>query len=279
MTTEIDETLNIASYIAKAVERLDDRNIRGVEDYLPTGIGDLDVMIGGLHRKSVTLLGGCTGSGKTAMVIRILANISRETIKKYRVGYLSNAFSLDLFAEHLIIHCAQVESVKIRDGEMNDADWCRIWEIADKLCHAGIFPSVIDGLDFDQVCDRVIAMVEDNGLDLVIVDGYDHLPSEAVRKLKLLAEKFNVAILVTCSISEKPNLENRFPILSDFDENKGLIRTADVVTMLYRANYYFDNIKPDATVTQLLVAKNYFGRTGIVNFRFDWQRYDFLDMK
>ncbi|MBQ0107781.1 MAG: hypothetical protein KBS34_01415, partial [Phascolarctobacterium sp.] len=99
-----------------------------------------------------------------------------------------------------------------------------------------------------------------------------------VRQLKKIAKENNVAIVVTCDISERPNLEKRLPVLSDFEGNKVLVKIADVVWILHRLSYYFDDKDTDPNIFELLVPKNKHGQIGVQHLLWDREKQIFRDL-
>lgn len=269
-----DCVVKVVEHWDKLSENTDENN----EDItLLTGMIDLDKMRAAPHRGDVVVLGGIIGSGRTTLLSEILGYQARNSFK-YKVAYLEMGQDLDKFIEQTAGNSFGLDWNKVRTGQLTDKDFAKIWPLADKLSQADIYLSDIEDLDFDKVCDRVLELIKAHNLEMVIIDGYDFATEDNVRQLKKIAKENNVAIVVTCDISEKPNIENRLPVLSDFEGNQELVKMADVVWILHRLSYYLDDNDANPYTCELLVPKNKHGQIGMQFLFWDKGKQIFRDM-
>lgn len=281
MESENNQCKKFEDYVGLVVERWDrlSAHAGNIDEntVLATGLIDLDRMGAAPHPGDVVVFGGIIGSGRTILLIEILA-YQLEKNPKRRIAYLESGHDLYNVAESITRRYIHLDVNKIRTGQITDKDFEKIWPLADKLSQADVYFSDIEDLDFNQVCDRVLELIKAHNLEMVIIDGYDFATEDNVRQLKKIAKENNVAIVVTCEISERPNLEKRFPVLSDFEGNKGLVKLADLVWILYRLSYYFDDKDTDPNVCELLVPKNRHGQIGVQHLLWDREKQIFRDM-
>lgn len=281
MENENNQCKKFEDYIGPIVERWDRLSAHAgnidENNVLVTGLIDLDRMGAAPHPGDVVVFGGIVGSGRTTLLIEILA-YQFEKNPKRRVAYLESGHDLYNFAESIMRRYIHLDVNKIRTGQITDKDFEKIWPLADKLSQADVYFSDIEDLDFDQVCDRVLELVKTHNLEMVVIDGYYFATEDNVRQLKKIAKENNVAIVVTCDISDRIYTENRLPVLSDFEGNKGLVKIADVVWILHRLSYYFDDKDTDPNVFELLVPKNKHGQIGVQHLLWDREKQIFRDM-
>lgn len=86
---------------------------------------------------------------------------------------------------------------------------------------------------------------------------------EIVKMLEELSEEMNITIILVSELSR--NLEDREdkrPILEDFKDSVSVVESADVIVFMYRESYYDKKIE-DNCITELIVAKNKGGKTGV----------------
>lgn len=281
MVNENNQCKKFEDYIGPIVERWDRLSAHDVNtdenNVLATGLIDLDRMGAAPHPGDVVVFGGIVGSGRTTLLIEILV-YQFEKNPKRRIAYLESGHDLYNVAESITRRYIHLDVNKIRTGQITDKDFEKIWPLADKLSQADVYFSDIEGLDFDQVCDRVLELVKTYNLEMVIIDGYDFATEDNVRQLRTIAKENNVAIVVTCDISDRIYIENHLPMLGDFEGNKGLVKIADVVWILHRLSYYFDEEDAYPNVFELLVPKNKHGQIGMQHLLWDREKQIFRDM-
>lgn len=281
MENENNQCKKFEDYIGPIVERWDrlSAHASNIDEntVLATGLIDLDRMGAAPHPGDVVVFGGIVGSGRTTLLIEILA-YQLEKNPKRRIAYLEGGHDLYNVAESITRRYIHLDVNKIRTGQITDKDFEKIWPLADKLSQTDVCFSDIEDLDFDQVCDRVLELVKTYNLEMVIIDGYDFATEDNVRQLRTIAKENNVAIVVTCDISDRIYIENHLPMLSDFEGNKGLVKIADVVWILHRLSYYFDYKDTDPNIFELLVPKNKHGQIGMQHLLWDREKQIFRDM-
>ena len=96
------------------------------------------------------------------------------------------------------------------------------------------------------------------------------------RAIKALARELSVPVLCLSQLNRNPEgRESKKPMLSDLRESGAIEQDADVVMMLHREDYYHPDDKwrdehPDKVgVSELIIAKQRNGPTGVVNLQFD----------
>jgi replicative DNA helicase len=101
--------------------------------------------------------------------------------------------------------------------------------------------------------------------------------SEMTRSLKIAARELDVPILVLSQLSRaSEKREGKIPMLSDLRESGSIEQDADVVVFLHRENYYDKNIDDDTT--NVIIAKQRMGPTGIINLKWDGAHTRFLEL-
>jgi replicative DNA helicase len=247
-------------------------------DTVPTGFPSLDRMLGGgVRRGDLVLLGGDVGSGKSSLALAM-------GLRTMETGKHAAFFTGEMRAERVMERCLAIEGrVKIddlRNGSLDDIGRANVGSAAIRLRDRLPIIEPLSGDGHD------IAAIESLGeeIDLVVVDSLQSLGSpadvpEAVRQLKLLAIRRNVAVLATAHLPAfEPRSDNR-PVLEDFGALGAPRQHADVILGLYREEMY-DPARANQGATELLVRKNRNGNTGYVDLYFyaQWMRFeDMLD--
>ncbi len=262
---------------------------------VPTGYNSLDKYITGLNKADLIILGARPGMGKTSFALNIAHNVCVHGKKK--CAFFCLEMTKEQLAERLLASQSGISSQKIRTGELNNDEWVR-------LGHAtGIFNNVelyFDDTSFITVPEIKSRVRRHRDIDVVIVD-YLGLIQPAVRKenrvqevqeitrsLKLMAKDLNIPVICCAQLSRNSVTRGKAsrPQLSDLRESGSIEQDADIVLFLYNKSIDIvqgesdiddEDENPDAT--QLIIAKNRHGATGVVDMIFDreFTRFKVID--
>jgi replicative DNA helicase len=268
-----DTLCSLAELVAGCLDRLEALYDRGdTITGVPTGFLDLDERLSGLQSGSLILLGGRPSQGKTAMALNMAAHAALE------VGVPVLFFSLEMshseVMQRLLSAEARVDSQRIRNGKLLEADWPRISRALGRLgegpLHVDDNPAVTI-MDIRGKARRLRSRL--GSLGLIVVDYLQLMSgrhsaetrqvevSEISRGLKILARELEVPVLALSQLSR--NLEMRAdkrPQLADLRESGSLEQDADTVLLVHRAAAYDSSADPG--VAEVIVAKQRNGPTG-----------------
>ena len=206
-------------------------------------------------------------------------------------------FSLEMSKEQLVqrMLCAEanIDSQRLRIGELRDEDWIQLIQTADSLSAAQIYIDDTAGITAMEMRSRARRLKAEHGLDLIVVDylqlmqgsGKRNLSgdrqqevSEISRSLKALARELNVPIIALSQLSRSvESRQVKRPMLSDLRESGSLEQDADIVMFLYREDYYNPETE-NKNITELIVAKHRNGPVGTVNLFFHKQFTKFVSL-
>jgi replicative DNA helicase len=177
---------------------------------------------------------------------------------------------------------ARVDAQRFRNGFLTKDEWGRLAGAIGTLSEARLFIDDTPGispLEMRAKARRLIA--EQKQLDLIVVDYMQLMTgsgkrnenrqqevSQISRELKGLAKELNVPVIALSQLSRAPEARNPpRPQMSDLRESGSIEQDADLVTFIYRDEYY----KPDEEnqgVAELLISKQRNGPTGTVKLAF-----------
>ena len=270
-------------------------NNKGGLTGIPTGFNDLDKLTSGLHPSDFIILAARPSMGKTALALNIVQNVALRAHKRVGGDPRSVAFfSLEMSKEQLVnrMLCAEanIDSQRLRIGEMKEDDWTHLWDACDVMSKAKIYIDDTAGITVMDMRSRARRLKAEHGLDLIVVDYLQLMQgsgkrntsgdrqqevSEISRSLKALARELDVPVLALSQLSRgvEARQVNR-PMLSDLRESGSLEQDADIVAFLYREDYY--NPETENKHTELIIAKHRNGPVDTVNLFFHKQFTKFV---
>lgn len=270
-------------------------NNKGGLTGIPTGFNDLDKLTSGLHPSDFIILAARPSMGKTALALNIVQNVALRAHKRVGGDPRSVAFfSLEMSKEQLVnrMLCAEanIDSQRLRIGEMKEDDWTHLWDACDVMSKAKIYIDDTVGITVMDMRSRARRLKAEHGLDLIVVDYLQLMQgsgkrntsgdrqqevSEISRSLKALARELDVPVLALSQLSRGVEARQvKRPMLSDLRESGSLEQDADIVAFLYREDYY--NPETENKHTELIIAKHRNGPVDTVNLFFHKQFTKFV---
>ena len=270
-------------------------NNKGGLTGIPTGFNDLDKLTSGLHPSDFIILAARPSMGKTALALNIVQNVALRAHKRVGGDPRSVAFfSLEMSKEQLVnrMLCAEanIDSQRLRIGEMKEDDWTHLWDACDVMSKAKIYIDDTAGITVMDMRSRARRLRAEHGLDLIVVDYLQLMQgsgkrntsgdrqqevSEISRSLKALARELDVPVLALSQLSRGVEARQvKRPMLSDLRESGSLEQDADIVAFLYREDYY--NPETENKHTELIIAKHRNGPVDTVNLFFHKQFTKFV---
>ena len=232
----------------------------------PTGFTALDNVIVGLGKSDLVLVGARPGMGKTSFTMNLATAAAMAT--KKTVCVFSLEMSAEQLANRMLSSEAQVDSYKMRSGQLENEDWEAIAYASSRLSEAEILIDDTPGISVTGMKSKLRRV---KNLGLVVIDylglmtGDRHTDnrvqevSEISRGLKLLAKELNVPVICCAQLSRGPeNRPDKRPMLSDLRDSGAIEQDADIVMFLYRDEYYKEET-PAQSVAEVIVAKNRHG--------------------
>jgi replicative DNA helicase len=286
-----------------------------------TGFTDLDKLLGGLQKSDLVILAGRPSMGKTALATNI-AYYAAKTCKRETdehgqssivdgavVGFFSLEMSAEQLATRILSEASRVSSNRIRKGDLSNADFQRVVEANQELAQIPFFIDDTPALSVAQLRTRARRLKRQHNLSLVVVDYLQLLRpsssrsndnrvqeiSDITRGLKALAKELDLPVLALSQLSRAvEQREDKRPQLSDLRESGSIEQDADVVTFIYRPEYYLSRLEPEQAGTEdyekwqarmeevhnlaeVIIGKQRHGPTGTVNLVFEGELTRFSD--
>lgn len=256
-----------------------DSDVTGV----PTGFYDFDKLTSGLHPNELIIIAARPAMGKTAFALNIAVNAALATNKAVAI------FNLEMGAEQLMFRmlsaASSVEGNKLKTGKLSHDDWKKINEATSELGDAPIFIEDTPGITIGEIRAKCRRLASTGNLGLIVIDylqlisggpGYGNNRQQEVsdisRSLKTMAMELGVPVIALAQLSRNvEGRENKRPIMSDLRESGSIEQDADIVSFLYRDDYYTKQVdNPDGvSISELIIGKHRNGATGTIELLFE----------
>lgn len=253
---------------------------QGTVTGIPTGFIDLDYKTSGMQPSDFILIAARPSMGKTAFVLNLVDYVA------IRKGLPCMIFSLEMSKEQLVNRMlameSNVDSQKLRTGNLTDADWDAIVEGIGVIGNSKLLIDDTPGISITELRSKCRKMKLEYGLNMIIIDYLQLMSgsgksgenrqqeiSEISRSLKALAREMNAPVIALSQLSRACETRtDHHPMLSDLRESGAIEQDADVVMFLYRDDYYNkDTDTPN--IAEVIIAKQRNGPIGTVNLL--WQ--------
>ena len=247
-----------------------------------TGFYDYDNITRGLQKRSVIIIAGRPGSGKSAFALNLALNAAIN--EKKSVAF----FSLEMGAEEVVSRMfgcvGKIDGDVLKTGKLKNTDWKKWNEAMSELSDTKFYLDDTAGISVSEIRRKCRKLKNSNdGLDLIVIDYLQLLTSstkyagqrvqevsEISRDIKKLAMELEVPVIALAQLSrsiEQRRGEDSKPKLSDLRESGSIEQDADIVLFLYSDEYgkYNNNLNRKV---DLLIAKHRAGSTGSVGLVF-----------
>lgn len=261
---------------------------------LATGWYDLDKLTTGLHPNEFIIIAARPAMGKTAFALNLATHAAMTQNKSVAV------FNLEMSAEQLAMRIlsslGQIEGFKLRTGNLMNNDWKRINEAISQLSNTNLVIDDTPGITIGEIrakCRRLAS--SEKGLALVVIDYLQLISggknyganrqqevSDISRSLKTLAMELNVPIIALSQLSRSvEGREDKRPIMSDLRESGSIEQDADIVSFLYRDDYYNKEARTEdnTSISELIIGKHRNGPTTTIELLFKKNTSTFLNLK
>jgi replicative DNA helicase len=284
---------NMRNLMARAIQEL--QVLKEHKDGLtgvPTGFSSLDRMTSGWQKSDLVIIAARPGMGKTAFVVSAMRNAAVDF--KQPVAIFSLEMASVQLVNRMISAEAELDSEKIKKGNLADFEWAQLVHKTNKLASAPIFIDDTPALSILELRAKCRRLKAEHNIQLVIVDYLQLMRGDSAgnreqeiasisRALKGIAKELSVPVLALSQLSRGVETRggDKRPQLSDLRESGSIEQDADIVMFLYRPEYYKITQDEDGMPTQgmgeVIIAKHRNGSTGTVKLKFIGKYTKFAD--
>ena len=288
----------MSSLIKGALENIE--VLRSKEDGLsgiPSGFTNLDRVTSGWQRSDLIICAARPGMGKTAFALTMARNISIE--HSFPIGFFSLEMSSEQLVNRLISSEAELGSAKLRKGDLADHEMVQLHEKIKDLSEAPIFIDDTPGLTIFELRAKARRLVKNHKVKIIIIDylqlmnaggnsgNREQEISTISRSLKGIAKELKIPVIalsqVNRGVENRTGIGSKRPMLSDLRESGAIEQDADIVTFIYRPEYYkiyeWDNGDDSRGQAEIIIAKHRNGSLKNVRLKFigEFAKFSNLD--
>ena len=298
----LDQTIEMATLAMQ-----NDQGIVGV----PTGLTELDLKLGGLHKSDLVILAGRPSMGKTALATNIAYNAAQDILKrqeKSSVAFFSLEMSSEQLSTRILSEQARIKSDDIRKGKVTEDEINRYIETSRNIYNLPLYIDETPAITIATLSNRARRIKRLFGLSLIVVDYIQLMRSNSSKNdnrvqeisditqgLKALAKELAVPVLALSQLSRAvEQRDDKQPQLADLRESGSIEQDADVVMFVFREEYYLERKQPKLGsiehaewqskmndvngLADIILGKQRHGPTGTVKVEFEGIYTKFKDL-
>lgn len=280
----------VAARVAKNIELLSQREdgLTGVT----TGFKGLDKITNGWQSSDMIIIAARPGMGKTAFTLSLANNAAAAN---QGVAIFSLEMSDDQLVQRLISMQSMIPASKLREGKLDKEEFKILHDAVDKLSQMPIYIDDTPAINIFELRAKCRRLKQNHDIGLVVIDYLQLMSagdktkrgnreqeiSSISRALKGMAKELKVPVIALSQLSRAVETRggDKRPQLSDLRESGAIEQDADIVTFIYRPDYYdlSDNIDMPDNLAEIIIAKHRNGSLGTVNLKFVKENVKFID--
>jgi replicative DNA helicase len=249
-----------------------------------TSVKSVDELIGGHQKSDLMYMAGRPAMGKTAMALTEVLELAMRGIP---VAFFSLEMSSQQIVYRLMSMLSGIDGATLMKYRLNEQTLKTYYQYLDRFNALPIYIDDTPALSIIDLRAKVKRLQHKHRVEIVFVDYVQLMTSGSKtksmsreqelshisRNLKLIAKECNIPMVVLAQLSRgvESRSEKR-PLLSDLRESGSLEQDADVVSFLFRPEYYdmLRDEKGQSTegLGEYIVAKQRNGSIGVAQMRF-----------
>lgn len=285
--------------VIQAKKRIEEISNKDGLSGIATGFDKLDKLTSGWQPSDLIIVAARPGMGKTALTLSMARNIAVNS--NIGVAFFSLEMSSVQLITRLISSETGLSSEKLRTGKLEKHEWEQLNVKVKALESAPLYIDDTPSLSIFDLRAKARRLASQKNIKLIIID-YLQLMTAAVnskggnreqeistisRNLKALAKELNVPVIALSQLSRAVETRggSKRPVLSDLRESGAIEQDADIVSFIYRPEYYKidewddDERSPTAGQAEFIVAKHRNGGLDEIRLKFigNLGKFDNLD--
>ncbi|CAL2095668.1 replicative DNA helicase [Tenacibaculum sp. 190524A02b] len=286
------------SLVQQSINKIQEISTKEGMSGLATGFTKLDALTSGWQPSDLIIIAARPGMGKTAFVISMAKNMAID------FNHAVAIFSLEMSSVQLITRMISSEtgltSEKLRKGNLEPHEWEQLNVKVKKLSDAPIFIDDTPALSIFDLRAKARRLVSQHDVKILIIDYLQLMTaggsgagnreqeiSTISRNLKALGKELNIPVIALSQLSRSVETRggSKRPLLSDLRESGAIEQDADIVSFIFRPEYYGmtewddDDHSPCEGQGEFIVAKHRNGGLDNIRLKFTGHLAKFSDLE
>jgi len=273
------------SLVIQAKKKIEEISNKEGLSGIPSGFNKLDKLTSGWQPSDLIIVAARPGMGKTALTLTMARNIAVNS--NIPVAFFSLEMSSVQLITRLISSETGLSSEKLRTGKLEKHEWEQLNVKVKTLEKAPLYIDDTPSLSIFDLRAKARRLASQYGIKLIVIDYLQLMTaggsqkggnreqeiSTISRNLKALAKELSVPVIALSQLSRAVETRggSKRPLLSDLRESGAIEQDADIVSFIYRPEYYKieewddDERSPTEGQGEFIVAKHRNG--GLDNIR------------
>jgi replicative DNA helicase len=308
-------SIELADVMKRLLQKIDKGRASGGMTGVPSGIQEVDELLGGFQDGNLILIGARTRHGKSAVAAAIMHMLSKIPNPDYNPKDPESCYSLfptgllsmemqdtevgaRLLSAELKDMGHTIEYTRIFRGLLTEPEYSLVVDATGRLVKRGIYIDDTPALTTTMVKAKAMRMMKKYKVRLLWIDFVQLLESpegklvsneaQAISRnmtgLKNMAKALGIPVIALSQVDRlTEKKEAKEPVLADLKGSGGLEEKADVVILLFRPEVNEENPVDPVTgasekgIIYFHVAKNKQGRTHKLKLSFDVSTNTFVN--
>jgi len=274
--------------VIKAKRKIEEISNKDGLSGVPSGFSEVDKLTSGWQPSDLVIIASRPGMGKTALTLSMARNMA--VAKKIPVAFFSLEMSSIQLITRLISSETGLSSEKLRTGNLEKFEWEQLNVKVSALENAPLYIDDTPSLSIFDLRAKARRLSSQFGIKLIVIDYLQLMSaggsnktgnreqeiSTISRNLKALAKELNIPVIALSQLSRAVETRggSKRPILSDLRESGAIEQDADIVSFIYRPEYYKidewddEERSPSAGQAEFIVAKHRNGGLNNIKLKF-----------
>ncbi|MDY7394239.1 replicative DNA helicase [Aureibaculum sp. 2210JD6-5] len=286
--------------VSQALKKIEEISNKEGMSGIPSGFSKLDALTSGWQPSDLVILAARPGMGKTAFVMSMAKNVAIDFDTPVAI------FSLEMSSVQLITRMISSEtgisSGKLRKGDLQPHEWEQLNVKVKNLSKAPIFIDDTPSLSIFDLRAKARRLASQHGVKIIIIDYLQLMTAGNVNKgggnreqeistisrnLKALAKELSIPVIALSQLSRAVETRggSKRPLLSDLRESGAIEQDADIVSFIFRPEYYGhtewddEERSPCEGQAEFIVAKHRNGGLENIRLKFTGHLAEFSDLE
>ncbi|WP_047547022.1 replicative DNA helicase [Psychroserpens sp. Hel_I_66] len=240
------------SLVIQAKKKIEEISNKEGMSGIPTGFTKLDRLTSGWQPSDLIIIAARPGMGKTALTLTMARNIAVDS--NIPVAFFSLEMSSVQLITRLISSETSLSSEKLRTGKLEKHEWEQLNVKVKTLEKAPLFIDDTPSLSIFDLRAKARRLASQYGIKVIMVDYLQLMTaggsqkggnreqeiSTISRNLKALAKELSIPVIALSQLSRAVETRggSKRPLLSDLRESGAIEQDADIVSFIYRPEYY-----------------------------------------